>query len=57
VALVLWLAGLLISYPVLANAPVEPQPTETPDPCAEQSAAIVAPQPFEHAVFLPLMVN
>jgi hypothetical protein len=40
---------LLLSRPVFAGVPVEPQP---PDPCADQSAAIIVPQPV-HTLYLP----
>jgi hypothetical protein len=48
-------AVLLMNSTVFANAPIEPQPT--PDPCADQSAAIIVPQPPEQAVYMPLVVN
>jgi hypothetical protein len=51
--LALILLGFLTTYSVSANAPVEPQP----DPCADQSAAAPIPQPFEQAVYMPLVVN
>jgi hypothetical protein len=50
--LALLLLGLLTSYPALANEPVVPQPEE----CADQSAAIIVPQPgAPYTVHLPLV--